>query len=175
MAQKTEHDTEKIAMSLEQEMRKRIARYADRREDWNVFGFETKIEPKYGRSQRRYIGASGSVDHAETNSVAPTTFTMSIQTMPGGRRIPVHCHETVETFFILEGECTINVFRDGETFSTKLGKWDLISLPEAVYHDIQNHSDKLCAIQTLLSKPRPDRPHYRDQSLLDLQAATHTS
>jgi hypothetical protein len=26
-----------------------------------------------------------------------------------------------------------------------------------------------------LSKPRPDRPHYRDQSLLDLQAATHTS
>src|SRR5580704_13644884 len=103
-------------MSLENQMRGRIARYADRRDDWNVFGLETKIDPKYARSQRRYIGASGSVDHAETNAVEPVAFTMSIQTMPGGNRIPVHCHETEETFFILEGECTVNVFLNGETF-----------------------------------------------------------
>ena len=162
-------------MSLEQEMRGRIARYADRREDWNVFGLETKIEPKFARSQRRYIGASGSVDHNESNAVQPVAFTMSIQTMPGGNRIPVHCHETEETFFILEGECTVNVFLNGETFSAKLGKWDLISLPAEVYHDIHNDFDKPCAIQTLLSKPRPERPRYQDQRLLDLQAATHTA
>jgi quercetin dioxygenase-like cupin family protein len=161
-------------MSLEEQMRGRIARYADRRDDWNVFGLETKIDLKYARSQRRYIGASGSVDHAETNAVEPVAFTMSIQTMPGGNRIPVHCHETEETFFILEGECTVNVFLNGETFSAKLGRWDLISLPAEVYHDIHNDSDKPCAIQTLLSKPRPERPHYQDQRLLDLQAATHT-
>jgi quercetin dioxygenase-like cupin family protein len=162
-------------MSLDEEMRTRVARFADRREDWSVFGFETKIEPKYGRSQRRYIGASGSVDHKETNAVEPVAFTMSIQTMPAGNKIPVHCHETEETFFILDGECTVNVFRDGETFSAKLGRWDLISLPAEVYHDIRNDSDKPCAIQTLLSKPRPERPRYQDQRLLDLQAATHTS
>jgi len=161
-------------MSLKDQMRGRIARYADRRDDWNVFGLETKIDPKYARSQRRYIGASGSVDHTETNAVEPVAFTMSIQTMPGGNRIPVHCHETEETFFILEGECTVNVFLNGETFSAKLGRWDLISLPAEVYHDIHNDSDKPCAIQTLLSKPRPERPHYQDQRLLDLQAATHT-
>jgi hypothetical protein len=30
-------------------------------------------------------------------------------------------------------------------------------------------------VQTLLSKPKPDRPHYRDQRLLDIQAKTHTA
>ena len=46
--------------------------------------------------------------------------------------------------------------------------------PAEVYHDIKNDSNKPCAIQTLLSKPPPNRPHYQDQRLLDLQAATHT-
>jgi len=162
-------------MSLEQDMRSRIARYADRREDWTVFGFETKVEPKYARSQRRYIGESGSVEHKQTTAVQPVAFTMSIQTMPAGNQIPAHCHETEETFFILDGACTVNVFRDGQTFSAKLGKWDLISIPAEVYHDIVNDSDVPCAIQTLLSKPRPNRPHYQDQRLLDLQAETYTS
>ena len=69
-------------MSLSDEMRTRVARFAERREDWTVFGFETQLEPKFARSQRRYIGASGSVDHVETNAVQPVAFTMSIQTMP---------------------------------------------------------------------------------------------
>jgi uncharacterized RmlC-like cupin family protein len=162
-------------MSLEQQMRKRIARYTDRREDWTVFGFETQVDPKFARSQRRYIGESGSVEHKQTNAVAPVAFTMSIQTMPAGHNIPVHCHETEETFFILDGECAVNVFADGETFSAKLGKWDLISIPAGVYHDINNNFDKPCAVQTLLSKPRPDRPHYHDRRLLDLQAASPTT
>ena len=158
-------------MSLADEMKGRVARYADRREDWTVFGFETKLEPKFARSQRRYIGASGSVDHVETNAVQPVAFTMSIQTMPAGNRIPVHCHETEETFFILDGECTVNVFRDGETFTLKLGRWDLVSIPAFVYHDIHNDAALPCAVQTLLSKPQPDRPRYQDERLLELQAA----
>lgn len=161
-------------MSLADLMKRRIARYSDRREDWTVFGFETNLDPKFGRSQRRYIGASGSVDHQETNSVDPVAFTMSIQTMPGGNRIPVHCHETEETFFILSGECTVNVFHENEVFSQKLGKWDLISIPPLIYHDIHNDAAEPCAVQTLLSKAKPDRPHYQDQRLLDLQAATIT-
>ena len=159
-------------MSFADEMRTRVARYDDRREDWTVFGFETELEPRFARSQRRYIGASGSVDHVETNAVAPVAFTMSIQTMPPGNRIPVHCHETEETFFILDGECTVNVFRDGETVTLKLGRWDLVSIPAFVYHDIHNEAAVPCAVQTLLSKPQPDRPRYQDERLLELQAAS---
>lgn len=162
-------------MSLADEMRTRVARYADRREDWTVFGFETQLEPKFARSQRRYIGASGSVDHVETNAVPPVAFTMSIQTMPGGNRIPVHCHETEETFFILDGECTVSVFRDDETLTLKLGRWDLVSIPAFVYHDIQNEAAVPCAIQTLLSKPQPDRPRYKDERLLELQSTAAAS
>lgn len=161
-------------MSLHDDIKARIARYAERRDDWSVFGFETAIDPLYARSQRRYIGASGSVDHEETNAVAPVAFTMSIQTMPPGNRIPVHCHETEETFFVLQGRCTVTVFRDGETASVKLGPWDLVSLPAFTYHDIHNDGDDPCALQTLLSKPQPDRPHYQDPALLELQAKTHT-
>jgi quercetin dioxygenase-like cupin family protein len=159
-------------MSLADEMHTRVARFADRREDWTVFGFETQLEPKYARSQRRYIGASGSVDHIEKQAVPPVAFTMSIQTMPPGNRIPIHCHETEETFFILDGECTVNVYRDGETFTLKLGRWDLVSIPAFIYHDIYNNAPSPCAVQTLLSKPQPDRPHYKDERLLQLQAAT---
>lgn len=161
-------------MSLAEEMQGRVARFADRREDWDVFGFETRIDPKFGRSQRRYIGASGSVDHEETNAVAPVAFTMSVQTMPPGNRIPVHRHETEETFFILDGECVVNVFRDGETATFRLGRWDLVSIPAFVYHDIHNEGSVPCAVQTLLSKPRPDRPNYQDPRLLELQADTYT-
>lgn len=162
-------------MKLADEMKSRIARYADRREDWTVFGFETAVDPAYARSQRRYIGASGSVAHEEMNSVKPAAFTMSLQTMPVGNRIPIHCHETVETFFILDGECVVNVFRGDETFSVKLGKWDLLSVPPLVYHDIHNVGSVPCPVQTLLSKAKPDRPRYQDTRLLEIQAKTHTS
>lgn len=161
-------------MSLADVIRKRTARYTDRREDWTVFGHETEVDPLFARAQRRYVGASGSLEHQEQNSVEPAAFTMSLQTMPVGHRIPAHCHETEETFFILEGECVVNVFHEGETVTLKLGKWDLVSVPPFVYHDIHNVGTIPCPVQTLLSKPKPDRPHYQDPKLLEIQARTHT-
>ena len=47
------------AVTLKERVAGRVARYADRREDWSVFGFETALDPRYARAQRRYIGASG--------------------------------------------------------------------------------------------------------------------
>jgi mannose-6-phosphate isomerase-like protein (cupin superfamily) len=159
-------------MSLQDDIERRIARYQTRREDWTVFGFETAVDPRFARSQRRYIGASGSVDHRERPIESDASFTMSIQTMPAGNVIPVHRHETEETFFILEGECLVNIFRGDETATVRLHKWDLISVPAMVYHDIQNDGDVPCAVQTLLSKQQPARPDYRDPRLLALQAET---
>ena len=159
--------------SLQDRIDQRVARFADRREDWTVFGFETQKDPKYARAQRRYIGASGSVDHSNDRrgGLEPTAFTMSIQSMPAGNRIPVHCHETEETFFILGGACLIRFFDGNETAELRLGKWDLIACPPSVDHEIINDGDETCHVQTLLSKAQPLRPQYADPELLRLQAA----
>ena len=55
-----EDDTDTIAASaLRDKLAGSVARFADRRDDWSVFGFETALDPKFARAQRRYLGASG--------------------------------------------------------------------------------------------------------------------
>lgn len=148
-----------------------VARFADRRADWSVFGFETQQNEKFGRAQRRYIGASGSTDaNDRRGGLEPSAFTMSIQSMPAGNRIPVHRHEIVETFFILDGSCLIRLFDGEETAEVQLGKWDLIACPANMYHEIINDGDETCHVQTMLSKVHPNRPDYEDAALLKLQA-----
>jgi mannose-6-phosphate isomerase-like protein (cupin superfamily) len=118
------------APDLQQKLANRVARFADRREDWSVFGFETALDPKFARAQRRYLGASGSVDHGDLRgSIPATAFTMSIQSMPPGNQIPMHCHETEEIFFILDGEARVRCWENGESFDLTLGRWDLVALP----------------------------------------------
>jgi uncharacterized RmlC-like cupin family protein len=157
---------------LQDRINRRVARFEDRHEDWTVFGFETQKDPKFARLQRRYIGASGSVDPDDRRGgLEPTAFTMSVQSMPAGNRIPVHCHETEETFFILGGGCLIRFFEGDATAELRLGKWDLIACPPFVHHEIINDGDETCHVQTLLSKTTPLRPQYRDPELLKLQAA----
>ena len=109
-------------LTLKDKLAGRVARFADRREDWTVFGFETKRDPRFARAQRRYLGASGSVDPSDLRgSIPATAFTMSIQSMPVGNRIPVHCHETEEVFFILDGECLVRCW-DGDASHEKIGR-----------------------------------------------------
>lgn len=149
----------------------RVARFAERREDWSVFGFETARDPRFARAQRRYLGASGSVDPGDLRGAIPATaFTMSIQSMPAGNRIPVHCHETEEVFFILDGECLVRCWDGAESFEIRLGRWDLVALPPGLHHEVLNDGPGECHLQTLLSKPQPLRPHYADPELLKLQA-----
>lgn len=78
-------------------------------------------------------------------------------------------------FFILDGTCLVTVHRGDEKVEVRPNKWDLISVPAFVYHDINNDGDVPCLVQTLLSKPKPERPHYQDAELLELQAATITN
>ena len=164
------------APDLQQELAARIsgrvARFTERREDWSVFGFETALDPKFARAQRRYLGASGSVDHDDLRgSIPATAFTMSIQSMPPGNQIPMHCHETEEIFFILDGECRVRCWDGGESFDITLGRWDLVALPPFLQHEVFNEGDVDCHLQTMLAKPQPLRPQYRDPQLLKLQAA----
>ena len=150
----------------------RVARFAERREDWSVFGFETALDPRFARAQRRYLGASGSVDPGDLRgSIPATAFTMSIQSMPAGNQIPMHCHETEEIFFILDGECRVRCWEGGESCDITLGRWDLVALPPFLQHEVFNEGAGVCHLQTMLAKPQPLRPHYNDPQLLKLQAA----
>jgi mannose-6-phosphate isomerase-like protein (cupin superfamily) len=158
--------------ALEAKMAGRVARFADRREDWTVFGFETARNPLYARAQRRYLGASGSVDPGDLRgSIPATAFTMSIQSMPVGNRIPIHCHETEEVFFILDGECLVRCWDGKASHEITLGRWDLVALPPFLQHEVLNVGNVACHVQTMLANPTPLRPQYADAELLKLQAA----
>lgn len=157
--------------SLKDKLAARVARFADRREDWSVFGFETALDPRFARAQRRYLGASGSTDPNDLRgSIPATAFTMSIQSMPPGNQIPMHCHETEEIFFILEGAARVRCWESGESHDITLGRWDLVALPPFLQHEVFNEGAGDCHLQTMLAKPQPLRPHYNDPELLKLQA-----
>jgi quercetin dioxygenase-like cupin family protein len=156
---------------LADRLERRVARFENRRADWSVFGFETAKNPKFARIQRRYLGASGSVDHNDLRGGVPATaFTMSLQTVPPGNMIPMHCHETEEVFFILDGQCLVRCFDGDEVTDLTLGKWDMVQLPIGLQHELYNTGDTDCHVQTLLSTPKPRRPQYNDPELLELQA-----
>ena len=59
------------AVALKDRIERCVAQFADRREDWAVFGFETARDPRYARAQRRHLGASGSVDPADLRGRDP--------------------------------------------------------------------------------------------------------
>ena len=159
-------------VALKDKLAGRVARYTDRREDWSVFGFETALDPRFARAQRRYLGRQRLGRSADLRGAVPATaFTMSIQSMPAGNRIPVHCHETEEIFFVLDGECLVRCWDGGESFDIRLGRWDLVALPPFLQHEVFNEGNGECHLQTLLAKPKPLRPQYADPELLKLQAA----
>jgi mannose-6-phosphate isomerase-like protein (cupin superfamily) len=157
--------------NLTARLARRIARFEERRADWTVFGFETAKDPKFARIQRRYLGASGSVDPNDLRGAVPATaFTMSVQTVPVGNMIPMHCHETEEVFFILAGQCLVRCYDGDEVSDLTLGQWDMVQLPIGLQHELFNTGDVDCQVQTLLSTPQPRRPQYNDPELLALQA-----
>ena len=156
--------------TLEQKMRRYTATFASRREDWDVFGFETKQDKKFARAQRRYVGASGSTAHQDAKAIPAHAHTLSIMMVPPGHEQPMHGHETEEIFFVLEGECTVVWQKDGERAEVKLGKWDMILSPPTADHCIINHSDQPCWFQVMLGKAKPNRPNYTDPELRRLQA-----
>ena len=160
--------------SLVGEMDRHIATYGSRREDWSVFEFETKKDPKFARAQRRYVGASGSLSHADSHSLSATSHTLTIMMLPAGHATPLHTHEADEIFFVLEGSCTAIWERDGESAERVLEKWDMLCSPPGHAHGLRNDSSEPCYFQVMLGKPRPKRPSYQDPELTALQAEADT-
>ena len=55
--------------SLEEWLTTRIARYATRTLDWDALKFQADFDPKYRRSQMRYVGTGGTGVDSDDNAV----------------------------------------------------------------------------------------------------------
>lgn len=158
-------DADRRQESLRALFDRHVARYATREEDWDVFSFQERIDPKFKRSQRRYIGAGGSGKHNDPNAVPATSFTLTIMMIEPGHGAPLHTHEVEEVFFVLDGEAVFFWERDGERIEAKFGRWDMIYHPPGVQRGVRNDSDKPVYFQVMLGKARPERPSYQDLSM----------
>ena len=99
-----EGDTDTIAASaLRDKLAGCVARFADRRDDWSVFGFETALDPKFARAPAALSGRLGfgrSQRPARLDSGDRLHDVDPVDAI--SNRIPMHCHETKEISFILE-------------------------------------------------------------------------
>ncbi len=156
--------------ALSAELDRHVKTYETRKPNWRVFGFETRVDERYGRAQRRYIGTSGNVSHEDPTALTGESFTLTIIEQPAGHIQPLHHHPEEEVLFVLRGEPTIVWQADGETVERQLGPWDMVYNPPGIVHGLRNDSDEDCFFQVMLGNPRPDRPLYQDEELLRLQA-----
>src|SRR5262245_20800469 len=118
--------------TLEELLRTRVARFVDRRPDWDAFA-DARVEG-FRRAQHRYIGA-GASGKSDPRAIAAEHFTLSVMFVPPGQGNAAHTHEVEEVFFILDGKVKV-FFEDGAggRQETVLGRWDCVSAPAGVLH-----------------------------------------
>src|SRR5437667_12176 len=115
-------------LSIEQIAERFVARFLDRKADWDAFA-DARLEG-YKRAQHRFIGAGGSGKHGDPTVVPPRGFTLSIMYVEPGQGNAAHTHEVEEIFFVLHGQLTAFVQDDdGHRVDVKLGPWDCIACP----------------------------------------------
>src|SRR3954447_12725355 len=155
---------EVASLSIEEIAARYVARFRDRKPDWNAFE-DAKIEG-YKRAQHRFIGGGGSGKHADPNAIPPGNFTVSIMFVPPGQGNAAHTHEVEEVFFVLQG--FLDVFVEDETgrrLTTRLGPWETIACPAGVIHGYQNDSLEPVYFQVMIGRAKPETMGYADEDL----------
>jgi mannose-6-phosphate isomerase-like protein (cupin superfamily) len=118
-------------LSIEDIAKRYVARFRDRKPDWNAFE-DARIEG-YKRAQHRFIGAGGSGKHGDAAVIPPRGFTLSIMYVEPGQGNAAHTHEVEEVFFVLQGFLTVFLEDDsGKRVDVRLGAWECISCPPGV-------------------------------------------
>lgn len=156
--------------SIEQILERYVARFRDRRADWNAFE-DAKIEG-YKRAQHRFIGAGGSGKHEGADFIPAGGFTLSVMYVEPGQGNAAHTHEVEEVFFVLQGFLTVFLEDDqGSRVSSRLGPWECISCPPGVIHGYVNDSLEPVYFQVMLGRARPDTMGYADNKLYERRDA----
>jgi mannose-6-phosphate isomerase-like protein (cupin superfamily) len=157
-----EIDPAVAGLSLEEVSEKYIARFGERKPDWNAFA-DAAIEG-WKRAQHRFIGnTSGKPD----DKIIPMrAFTLSIMYVPPQQGNAAHTHEAEEVFFILKGHLTV-FFEDlaGKRVEKVLGPWDCASCPAGVIHGYHNNTLEPVYTQVMLGSSKPQLMGYVDTEL----------
>ncbi len=152
--------------TLEEIMDTYVARFRDRKPDWEAFE-DAKIEG-FRRAQHRFIGAGGSGKHCDPNAIPARAHTLSIMYVEPGQGNAPHTHEVEETFFVLKGLLEVFVEdEDGRRLSTRLGPWECITCPPGVIHGYDNSSLEPVWFQVMLGRGQPDTMGYADDALFE--------
>jgi len=151
-------------LSIEEIGGRYVARFKDRKADWNAFE-DAKVEG-YRRAQHRFIGAGGSGKHGDVTVIPPRGFTLSVMYVPPGQGNAAHTHEVEEVFFVLQGYLTVFLEDEsGRRIDVRLGAWECISCPPGVIHGYLNDGLEPVYFQVMLGKPRPETMGYSDDDL----------
>lgn len=152
--------------SLEELFDSRVARLADRSEDWDTLGFQAAVDDKFRRAQIRYIGSGATGDHDDDPTIIPSEhFTLSTMVLPPGSEGPLHLHgDAEEVFFVLDGEITFFVEHDGETAQRKLTPRDAMSVPAGWYRGLRNETDEEARMLVIVGAKKPEKPSYPEDS-----------
>ncbi|HTZ77627.1 MAG TPA: cupin domain-containing protein [Stellaceae bacterium] len=151
-------------MPLEEIERRFVARFRDRKADWNAF--EDAKHDGYRRAQHRFIGAGGSGKHGDPNVIPPRGFTLSIMFVPPGQGNAAHTHEVEEIFFVLQGHLTAFIEDEsGRRIDIVLGPWECVACPPGVIHGYVNNSLEPVYFQVMLGRARPETMGYAEEKL----------
>jgi mannose-6-phosphate isomerase-like protein (cupin superfamily) len=151
------------APSLDETLRAHVARFTDRRADWDAFA-DARVEG-FKRAQHRFIG-SGASGKADATVIPAQHFTLSVMFVPPGQGNAPHTHEVEEAFFILEGKVLVFIEDGaGNRAETVLGRWDCISCPANVIHGFINVGLEPAYLQVMLGKAKPELMTYTDGDL----------
>jgi mannose-6-phosphate isomerase-like protein (cupin superfamily) len=150
--------------SIEHILESYVARFRDKKADWNAFE-DAKIEG-YKRAQHRFIGAGGSGKHGGADFIPAGGFTLSIMYVEPGQGNAPHTHEVEEVFFVLQGFLTVFLQDDqGKRVFARLGPWECVSCPPGVIHGYVNDSLEPVYFQVMLGRARPETMGYADDEL----------
>jgi quercetin dioxygenase-like cupin family protein len=139
----------------------RIARYETRTYDWDALKFQADFDPKYRRSQMRYIGLGGAGATSDENVIPSENFTFSTMVLPAGCEGPPHVHDDVEeVFFMLKGRIKLFLEQNGERAETILNERDVVSVPPGIYRGLLNIGQEEALMCVMLGASRPKLPSY---------------
>ena len=152
---------QQVGQGFDDWMESRVARYETRKYDWDVLKFQADFDPKYRRSQMRYMGTGGTGMGTDNNTVPSEHFTFSTMVLPPGCEGPPHIHTDVEeVFFMLRGSIRLTIQDGDKKWESVLKERDLISVPPGVYRELINEGQEEALMCVMLGASKPVTPSY---------------